>query len=116
MLVPWAVNKDVTLWGADANKFNPDRWLPSESNSQSANGGAASNYSFLTFLHGPRSCIGQKFAQAEFACLLAAWIGRFEFEIRDERLLDERNIVIKGGVTAKPEGGLFVKTRIVEGW
>jgi cytochrome P450 len=116
MLIPWAIHKNEALWGPDAGVFNPDRWLPSENNPHSANGGAASNYSYLTFLHGPRSCIGQGFAKAEFACLLAAWIGRFEFELNDERELDEKNVLIKGGVTAKPAKGLYVKTRVVEGW
>lgn len=116
MLAPWAINKDEALWGPDAAKFNPDRWLPSESNPHSANGGADSNYSFLTFLHGPRSCIGQGFAKAEFACLLAAWIGRFEFTLKNEEEYEEKNVLIKGGVTAKPARGLFVKTKVVDGW
>ena len=64
ILAPWAVNISSSLWGADAIKFDPDRWLgPGKANS----GGAESNYSFLTFLHGPRSCIGQSFAKSEFA-------------------------------------------------
>ncbi|KUJ22725.1 cytochrome P450 [Mollisia scopiformis] len=117
MLVPWATNKTESLWGSDARDFNPDRWLPSESNPHAAgNGGAKSNYAYLTFLHGPRSCIGQSFAKAEFACLLAAWVGRFEFEVNDERELDEDNIVIKGGVTAKPSRGMYLRTKVVEGW
>lgn len=116
MIIPWAINKAENLWGPDAAKFDPDRWLPSENSPHSANGGAASNYSFLTFLHGPRSCIGQGFAKAEFACLLAAWIGRFEFELNDERELTEENVLIKGGVTARPAKGMYVKTRVVEGW
>jgi cytochrome P450 len=116
MLVPWAVNRSEELWGPDAAKFDPERWIPSDSNPSSANGGAASNYSFLTFLHGPRSCIGQGFAKSEFACLLAAWVGRFEFQINDERELDEKNLVIKGGVTSKPANGLFVKTKVIPGW
>jgi cytochrome P450 len=116
MLIPWAVNRSEELWGADAAKFNPERWMPSEKNPYSANGGAASNYSFLTFLHGPRSCIGQGFAKSEFACLLAAWVGRFEFRLNDERELDEKNLNIKGGVTSKPANGMHVKTKIVPGW
>jgi len=116
MLVPWAINKDEALWGPDARKFNPDRWLPSETNTHAANGGAASTYSYLTFLHGPRSCIGQAFAKAEFACLLAAWVGRFEFSLKNEKEYDEKNVLIKGGVTAKPARGLYVKTKIVPGW
>ncbi|KAF4622816.1 hypothetical protein G7Y89_g14209 [Cudoniella acicularis] len=116
MLVPYAVNRSRELWGPDADKFNPDRWMPSENNPQSANGGAPSNYAFLTFLHGPRGCIGQGFAKSEFACLLAAWVGRFEFQINDVRELDEANMEIKGGVTARPAKGLYVKTKVVPGW
>jgi cytochrome P450 len=116
MLIPWAINKQESLWGPDARKFNPERWMPSEKNLQSANGGAPSNFAMLTFLHGPRSCIGQAFAKAEFACLLASWVGRFEFKLRNERELDEKNILIKGGVTARPAKGLYVKTKVLEGW
>jgi len=115
-LVPWAINKYEAIWGPDAKSFNPERWMPSEDNPHSANGGASSNYAFLTFLHGPRSCIGLGFAKSEFACLLAAWIGRFEFSLNDEREYDEKNMVIKGNVTAKPANGLHVKAKVVEGW
>ncbi|KAK4994245.1 hypothetical protein LTR28_000952, partial [Elasticomyces elasticus] len=61
VICPWAINRNTALWGADARDFNPERWLrPGQANK----GGADSNYSFLTFLHGPRSCIGQAFAKA----------------------------------------------------
>lgn len=109
MLVPWAVNRATALWGPDADKFNPDRWMgPGKANS----GGAESNYAFLTFLHGPRSCIGQSFAKAEFACLLAAVIGRFEVKLADE----DFKLDIENTVTARPRKGLPVKLKPVEGW
>lgn len=82
----------------------------------STSGGAGSNYAFLTFLHGPRSCIGQSFAKAEFACVLAAWIGRFEFALADPALEDEAKLVIRGGVTARPAQGMHVKVKVVEGY
>lgn len=116
MLIPWAIHKNTAMWGEDAAVFNPERWMPSEKNPYSANGGASSNYAYMTFLHGPRSCIGQSFAKAEFACLLAAWAGRFEFELNDKAQLDEKNVKIKGGITAKPFGGMYVRTKIIEGW
>ncbi len=116
MLIPWATNKQESLWGPDAAKFNPERWIPSEKNPHSANGGAQSNYAMLTFLHGPRSCMGQAFAKGEFACLLAAWIGRFEFRLNDEAELDESKLLIKGGITTRPAKGLYVKIKIVPGW
>lgn len=111
IIAPWAVNRSPELWGPDTHEFKPERWL-NEDGTFNGNGGADSNYSFLTFLHGPRSCIGQRFALAEFACLLAAWVGRFEMEFADKSFA----LDIAGGVTAKPRGGLKVRARVVEGW
>jgi cytochrome P450 len=120
VLVPWATNTDTKLWGPDANDFKPERWLSPEhggtSATNAASGGATSNYAFMTFLHGPHSCIGASFAKSELACLVAAWIGRFSFELKDKSLLDERNIKINPSVVAKPEGGMHMIVRVVEGW
>jgi cytochrome P450 len=108
IMAPWAVNVDKKLWGEDAGAFNPERWI---GQGRAHTGGADSNYSFLTFLHGPRSCIGQKFAQAEFACLLAGWLGRFEMEFENK----DYALEIAGGITSKPKG-LKVRMKVVEGW
>ncbi|QSZ30113.1 hypothetical protein DSL72_004633 [Monilinia vaccinii-corymbosi] len=116
MIVPWAINKDEKMWGPSARKFNPDRWMPENGESHSTSGGSSSNYAFLTFLHGPRSCIGQAFAKAEFAILLATWVGRFEFELKDKKMMDEKNLDITGGATAKPAKDLHVKVKVIEGW
>ena len=112
VLLPiWGINKAEAHWGPDATEFNPDRWMgPGKANT----GGAESNYSMLTFLHGPRSCIGQAFAKAEFAYLVAALVGRFEFELEDPQLPDK--MLIKQGITARPKGGLPVRMRALEGW
>ncbi|KAI1211052.1 cytochrome P450 [Annulohypoxylon truncatum] len=117
MLSPWATNFDKTMWGPDAHEFNPDRWMPKgPDDKKAASGGASSNYAFLTFLHGPRSCIGLAFARAEFACLLATWVGRFEFALANEEYRDEKNIMIKGGITARPEHGMHVYATVLDGW
>ncbi|KAJ9655706.1 hypothetical protein H2198_005503 [Neophaeococcomyces mojaviensis] len=109
MLAPWAVNFSKELWGQDADQFNPDRWMQA---GQANSGGASSNYAFLTFLHGPRSCIGQKFAVAELKCLLAAFVGKFEFEMT----YPDENIEVKGGITARPRNGMRLNVKVVEGW
>ena len=109
LISAWGANHSQQMWGADASKFNPDRWMAP---GKAGNGGAESNYAFMTFLHGPRSCIGQAFAKAEFACLLAAVVGRFEFELEEP----EGKIEIQMGITARPKGGLGVKMKVVEGW
>jgi len=117
IVAPWAVNKSEALWGDDALVFNPDRWMPkSDADKTAASGGAASNYAFLTFLHGPRSCIGMSFAKAEFACLLATWVGRFQWELDNKEEMDEEKVEIKGGVTMRPAKGMYIKTTVLEGW
>ncbi|KEQ87191.1 cytochrome P450 [Aureobasidium pullulans EXF-150] len=110
VVAPLAINCSKHLWGDDAMEFKPERWLTEGISNK--NGGAESNYSFLTFLHGPRSCIGQGFANAEFACLLAAWIGKFDTEFEDPEYVLE----VKSGITSRPKNGLRVKLTEVEGW
>ncbi|ATY64267.1 cytochrome P450 78A3 [Cordyceps militaris] len=120
VLVPWATNTDPKQWGDDAHEFNPERWLsPDNGGTNAANyasGGATSNYAFMTFLHGPHSCIGGAFAKSELACLAAAWIGRFSFELKDKSLLDPSNIKINPSIVAKPDGGMEMCVQVVEGW
>jgi cytochrome P450 len=87
ILSPWAINRDKRFWGDDAEEFQPERWIDidAETSAEKPNnsGGAESNYTNLTFLHGPRSCIGHNFAVAELRCLVAMFVGRFEFEMAD---------------------------------
>lgn len=109
MLVPFAINQSKELWGDDAREFKPERWL---AEGQANKGGADSNYSFMTFLHGPRSCIGQAFSKAEFACLLAAVVGHFDMEFENGDFEPE----IKGGITAKPKGGLWIRLTENQSW
>lgn len=105
----WGMHVSTEQWGPDAAKFNPDRWMGA---GKANNGGAESAYSYLTFIHGPRSCIGQAFAKAEFACLLAAVVGRYEMELEDKEYV----VKIQSGITARPKDGLRVRMREVEGW
>lgn len=117
---PWAINVDKGLWGDDADQFQPERWIDQReadgAEMPNNTGGASGNNAFMTFLHGPRSCIGASFARAEFACLLAGWIGRFEFELVDKELMDEGKLKVSSGVTIKPADGLKVIARVVPGF
>ncbi|KAK2798730.1 hypothetical protein FQN50_008768 [Emmonsiellopsis sp. PD_5] len=108
-IAPAATNHNPQLWGADAGTFDPERWMGA---GQAKQGGAENNYAFMTFLHGPRSCIGAAFSRGELACLVACLVGRFEMEL----LEPEKELDIKSGVTAGPRDGVVVKVRVVEGW
>ncbi|KAI8628017.1 cytochrome P450 [Xylariaceae sp. FL1651] len=128
-ICPRATNRDKSLWGDDAKVFNPDRYLsqpkqayidPLDDNSPAMNSskaaGTRSNYAMLTFLHGPRSCIGQSFSRAELAIVLASLVGRFEFRLADESLRDETKIKKRRGAINRPIDGIQVKVTLVEGW
>lgn len=117
ILSPWAINRNPSSWGPDADSFLPQRWIdtdPTTGETRANNhGGATSNYDILTFLHGPRSCIGQGFAKAELRCLVAALVGRFELELARP----EEEVVPHGVVTTKPRDGMFLRLRPRgEGW
>ncbi|KAH1513894.1 hypothetical protein KXX29_009738 [Aspergillus fumigatus] len=109
LIVPAALNVSKKLWGEDALEFNPDRWMGSGKN----NGGTSSNFANMTFLHGPRSCIGASFAKAEFACLLASIVGRLKFKFSDP---DYKSEAPSAGVTARLKHELLLTVEVVEGW
>lgn len=103
VLSMWQMNRSPEVWGHDAAEFKPERWITG--GKPNSNGGASSNYEFLTFLHGPRSCIGQNFAKAEMRCLLTSMIRTFEWGLA----MDESKIIPRGVITIKPANGLFLK-------
>lgn len=113
----WAINRNPKFWGEDAIKFRPERWIdtqPDGSLRANKNGGAESNYCEMTFLHGPRACIGRDYAKAELKCALAGLFGRFEVNRLEGD--DGSKVEIEGAVTTKPRGGLHVKLTPVSGW
>ncbi|KAH0558821.1 hypothetical protein GP486_004541 [Trichoglossum hirsutum] len=108
MVVPWAINRDPARWGPDAGTFDPERWMGP---GRAGSGGASSNFAFMTFFHGPRSCIAENFARTEIACLLAVLVGRFEMELEHP----EKELAARRGLTSRPMG-VGVRMRLVDGW
>lgn len=110
-LSPWAVNRAQKFWGPDAEQFIPARWISDDGRANNT-GGAASNYNILTFLHGPRSCIGKDFAKAELKCLIAVFVGRFVLTLADPNEVP----IPFGAVTVKPKNGMRLRLDPVKGW
>ncbi|KAK0197878.1 cytochrome P450 [Armillaria mellea] len=69
-------NRLPSLWGDDAEKWNPARFLD---NPTSVSLGVYAN--LMTFGTGPRSCIGWRFAVMEMQTILANLIRHFEFSV-----------------------------------
>lgn len=97
---PWAINRSTATWGPDAEEFKPERWLGEKAKSRSP-------YDILTFLHGPRGCIGQAFSRAELKCLVAAMVMKFEMKMEDPT----EKIEPAGLITVKPKNGLRLRLR-----
>ncbi|KAJ9495338.1 hypothetical protein H2202_009125 [Exophiala xenobiotica] len=109
-IAPAVTNFDVDLWGPDAATFNPERWMQEGC---ANTGGVRNHYGFLTFLHGPRSCIGSTFARSELACLVAAIVGTFGLELEEP---DKEVQETQGGISAGPADGVRARFTIIEGW
>jgi len=90
-----AVNKSKAIWGEDADEFRPERWekLPE---------GAASIPGvwghILTFLGGPRACIGYRFSLVEMKALIFVLVRAFEFSLA----VPADEIVAKSVVVRRP--------------
>jgi len=77
-----AVNRSSLLWGEDADVFSPERWLVQaeaagkgdEDNAEGKKGRGKEEVSgyrhLLTFVDGPRTCLGKAFALAEFKVIV----------------------------------------------
>ncbi|RFU34154.1 hypothetical protein B7463_g2146, partial [Scytalidium lignicola] len=100
----WMINRSPDIWGPEAEEFYPGRWI-TDDGKPNQNGGTSSNYDFLTFLHGPRSCIGQEFAKAEMRCLLAAMVTSFTWDLA----MDDAKVMSRAVITIKPENGMYLR-------
>ncbi|KAF8750620.1 cytochrome p450 [Rhizoctonia solani] len=72
-----AMNRLKSVWGDDADDFNPERWLdPARLEHVDRKFGWNG---MLTFSDGPRQCIGYRMALLIFKTALAAYIRKLEF-------------------------------------
>ena len=116
----WAIQRAKYLWGDDVLAFRPERFLKMDE----ATGkekfdvtgglkGDAAVYGNMPFGAGFRSCIGERFARAEFAALLAVLVGRLEWVPAADTPAE---VEAQWGIVTKPAHSLNVQARRVEGW
>lgn len=109
---PWVVNRNTEAWGANAEAFDPDRWLEKSNDGKVRLGnGGANLYDFSTFNWGPRHCIGEQFARAVLRMILISLVRKFEWRMSAE---DIANVKKDFGVVMKPAGGLMVELKVVD--
>jgi cytochrome P450 len=116
----WATQRAKHIWGDDVLAFRPDRFLKANESTGEAKfdvtgglKGDAAVYGNMPFGAGFRSCIGERFARAEFAALLAVLVGRLEWV----PAADTPEVVeAQWGIVTKPAHNLKIQARRVEGW
>ncbi|KAF9040790.1 cytochrome P450 [Panaeolus papilionaceus] len=81
------MNMSEEFWGPDSREFRPERWLADESTPGSVLSQRAKEIGghkhILTFVDGPRLCLGKSFALAEFKAVLSVLIRNYSFELPD---------------------------------
>jgi len=97
------VHRAVNIWGEDAAEFKPERW---ESIPQAAHSIPGVWGNLLTFLGGPRACIGYKFSVVEMKALLFTLIRAFEFQLAVPvaNIKGKTSVVQRPIVTSDPSG------------
>ena len=92
MLLLPMLHRDVTVWGDDAESFNPEHFTPEAEASRPRN-------AYKPFGNGQRACIGQQFAMQEASLVLGMMLQRFVPVDRDGYTLR-----VKESLTIKPSG------------
>ncbi|KAF9484959.1 cytochrome P450 [Pholiota conissans] len=99
-----AVNRDKSIWGEDANEFKPERWekIPEAASMIPGTWG-----NLMTFLGGPRACIGYRFSLVEMKALLFTLIRAFEFglAVPSEDIGTKTFIVQRPFLKSNPKAG-----------
>ncbi|KAJ7272933.1 cytochrome P450 [Mycena rebaudengoi] len=99
-----AMNRSRAIWGPDALEFIPERWESATPIFTNIPGVWAH---MLTFLGGPRACIGYRFALVEMKTLLFTLVRAFEFELAVPASdVGQKCMIVQGPVLrSNPEGG-----------
>jgi cytochrome P450 len=106
------MNRFESFYGETANEFDPGRWIDEDSGRANNHGHAQTNYAFMTFLHGPRKCIGAGYARVELRAFVAAFVGSLEFELADKTYVPQ-----PAGITAvKPKDGVPLRMKRTNAW
>ncbi|KAJ8109186.1 hypothetical protein ONZ43_g6203 [Nemania bipapillata] len=72
----WVAHRNAQVFGADADEFNPGRWLISDGDKL-----AAMNRQWIPFGMGSRTCIGRHISTLEISKLIPRIVRDFDFEL-----------------------------------
>ncbi|KAF8075773.1 cytochrome P450 [Lyophyllum atratum] len=107
------LNRSELLWGERSKEYLPSRWLEEGVSKQKA--AEIQGYRhLLTFIDGPRMCLGRHFALTEFKAVLSVLIRSYSFELPDgpgTKIESHRSILLRPKVAGQegPKVPLIVR-------
>jgi cytochrome P450 len=96
----YAMGRDQRLWGPDADKFIPERWLDDKGQFVGAD-----SCKFSVFHAGPRACLGREMAYVQMKAVAAAMLKMFHFEPVGD---NNESPAYEMAMTLRKKGGLLV--------
>lgn len=96
----YSLHRDQDFWGANADKFVPERWADVK--------GTQVSWRFLPFNGGPRICLGQQFALTEIAYTITRIVQNFG-DVTSAPELVNAEIKQRSTLTSSVSGGVYVK-------
>lgn len=96
----YTTHRNPNIWGPDADKFRPERWMSPVAGSHS--------WSFLPFNGGPRICLGQQFALTEASYVIVRLLQTFRDIDGDPSILSPDEPQEYASLTMAPANGVFI--------
>lgn len=72
LIIMYTLHRMKSIWGPDADKFNPDNFLPAAISKRPA-------FSYIPFGNGGRNCIGLNFANLNIRMTLIKMLVKYKF-------------------------------------
>ncbi|KAJ7015768.1 cytochrome P450 [Mycena alexandri] len=104
------------FWGPNSREFEPERWLTLAADPLRAKEIQGHRH-LITFLDGPRTCLGKSFALAEFKAVLSVLIKNFTFEFPggpETEIGIHRALIPRPKVVGQPGANVPMRVRRAE--
>ncbi|KAK0727800.1 cytochrome P450, partial [Lasiosphaeria miniovina] len=92
---PWVIHRDKAVFGADADEWNPDRWLADKGQR------VVMERCLLTFGSGHRTCIGKNISYLEIYKLIPTMFARYEVSLAGDWSVNNHWLVAQSGLRVR---------------